>query len=83
MFSQTVMVTWPRWPPCRYMVKTLKIVFSRTEQPMILKIGMQHRVLEYYQIPSNDESRLTVDVNFVSLCICMEKCINGGLLRNY
>ena len=23
-FVQTVQVTWPRWPPCPYMVKTLK-----------------------------------------------------------
>ena len=23
-FVQTVLVTWPRWPPCPYMVKTLK-----------------------------------------------------------
>ena len=29
-----------------------KIFFSRTEQPMILKLGMQHQLLEHYQIPS-------------------------------
>ena len=29
------------------------------EQPMILKLSMQHRELEYYQIPSNDDPRLT------------------------
>ena len=27
---------------------------------MTLKLGMQHRVLEYYQICSNDDSRLTL-----------------------
>ena len=42
------------------MVKTFKIFFSRTEQPVILKLGMQHRVLEYYQIPSNDDPGLTL-----------------------
>ena len=26
---------------------------------MILKLGMQHRVLEYYQVCSNDDPRLT------------------------
>ena len=31
-------------------------IFSRTEQPMILK------VLKHYQIPSNDDSRLTFDL---------------------
>ena len=29
--------------------KTLKIFFSETEKSMILKLGMQHWVLEYYQ----------------------------------
>ena len=27
---------------------------------MILKLGMQHRVLEYYQMPSNDDPWLTL-----------------------
>ena len=40
-----VYVTWPRWPPCPYMLKT----FSETEKQMNLKLGMQHRILEYYQ----------------------------------
>ena len=43
-------------------VKTYKIVFSRTEQPMVLKLSMQHLVLKYYQIPSNDGPRLTFDL---------------------
>ena len=33
--------------------KIFKIFFSRTERPMNLKLGMQHRVLEYYQVYSN------------------------------
>ena len=36
------------------MVKTLKIFFSMPKSPMTLKLGMQHRVLEYYQVCSND-----------------------------
>ena len=61
-----------------YMVKTLNIVFSGTKRPMTLKLGMQHRVLEYYQICSNDDPGLTLDlfygkVKFGSLCFCMEK----------
>ena len=58
-FVQTVLVTWPRWPPCPYAIKTLKI-FSGTEKPMTLKLGMQHRVLEYYQVCSNDDPGLTM-----------------------
>ena len=33
-----------------YAKKTFKILCSGTERPMNLKLGMQHRVLEYYQI---------------------------------
>ena len=40
--------------------KILKSFLSGTEQPMILKVGMQHRVLKYYQIPSNDDPGLTL-----------------------
>ena len=32
---------------CPYMVKTFKIFFSGTERPMTLKLGMQHRILDY------------------------------------
>ena len=56
---QTVLVTWPRWPPCPYMEKTLKIFFG-TKRPMTLKLGMRHRVLEYYQVCSNDDPGLTL-----------------------
>ena len=49
------MVTWSIWPPCPNMVKTHKIFFSGTKRPMTLKVGMQHRVLEYYQVCSSDD----------------------------
>ena len=42
------------------MVKTLKIFFSETKQPMTLKVGMQHRVLEYYQVYSNNDPGFTL-----------------------
>ena len=42
------------------MVKTLKIFFSGTKRPMTLKLGMQHWVLEYYQVCSNDDPGLTL-----------------------
>ena len=67
-FVQVVQVTWPRrppcpwprWPPCPYMVKgrKKKILFSRTKKPMTLKLGMQHWVLEFYPICSNDDHDL-------------------------
>ena len=42
------------------MIKTLKKFFSGTERPMILNVGIQHRVLEYYQVCSNDDPGLTL-----------------------
>ena len=67
-FVQMIEVTWPRWPPCPYMVKTLKNLFLRNQRAVFfsgtkgwvtLKLGMQHRVLEYYQVCSNDDPGLT------------------------
>ena len=42
------------------MVKTFKIGFSGIKQPMTLKVGMQIRVLEYYQVCSSDDPGLTL-----------------------
>ena len=49
-FAQMVLVTWPRWPPCPYMVKTIKIFFAGTKKLMTLTLGMH----EYYQVCSNN-----------------------------
>ena len=41
--------------------KNLKtIFFSGTKRPMTLKIGMRHRVFEFYQVCSNDDPGLTL-----------------------
>ena len=37
-----------------------KIFFSGTKRPMTLKLGMQHWVLKYYQVYSNDDPGLTL-----------------------
>ena len=34
-------------------------IFSKTKRSMTLKLGMQRRVLQYYQICSNDDPWLT------------------------
>ena len=39
---------------------TLKTFFTGTKRPMTLKLGMQHRVLAYYQVGSNDDRGLTL-----------------------
>ena len=41
--------------------KNLKKIFSSgTKRSMTLKLGMQHRVLDYYQVCSNDDPELTL-----------------------
>ena len=47
------------------MVKTLKIFFSGTGSPITLNVGMQHRVLKYYQVCSNDVPGLTMTLWFL------------------
>ena len=42
-----------------YGKKTFKI-FSRTKKPMTLKLGMQHWLLEYCQVYSNDDPGFTL-----------------------
>ena len=42
------------------MVKALKIFSSGTKRPKTLKLSMQHRVLKYYQVCSNDDPVLTL-----------------------
>ena len=37
-----------------------KIFFSGTKRPMTFNLGMLHRVLEYYQVYSNDDPGLTL-----------------------
>ena len=60
-FVQTVLVTWPSWPLCPYMVKKpLKIFFAGTKRSMTLKLVMQQQVLKYYQVCSNDDPGLTL-----------------------
>ena len=60
-----------------------KIFFSGTKRPMTLKLGIQHRVLEYYLVCSNDDPGLTLTyfygkVKFGPLCFCMWKRLNNG-----
>ena len=55
-----------------------KIFFSRTKRPMTLNLGMHRRVLEYYQVCSNDDTGLTwayftAKVKFGPSCFCMGK----------
>ena len=51
---------------------------SGTKRPMTFKLGMQHRVLEYYQVCSNDDPELiltyiTAKSNLVPYAFIWEK----------
>ena len=43
------------------MIKTSKIFYFGTKRPMTLKLGIQHRVLEYYHF-LNDDPGLTLPI---------------------
>ena len=61
-WAQMIYVAWPRWLPCPFMVKIFKKVFSGTERPKTLKLGMQHWILKYMyrQFCSNEAPGLTL-----------------------
>ena len=40
--------------------KKIKIFFSGAERPINLKLAMQHQILEYYQVYSNETPVLTL-----------------------
>ena len=42
--------------------KTLEKYFFGTKKPIILKLGIQLRVLKYYQISSNEDTGLTLPI---------------------
>ena len=55
---------------------------------MALKLGMQHRVLEYYQVCSNDDTELTLSyfkarLNSVPYAFVSGERLNNGYFRNF
>ena len=40
--------------------KRLKIFFSRTRRPMILKLGVKHQVMELYKVYINHDHGMTL-----------------------
>ena len=59
-FLSVVWVTRSRWPPCPYMLKTLKFFFSGTNEPMAMGLGMQHWGHGPIVVCSFDDSGLTL-----------------------
>ena len=65
-----------------------KNFFSGTKRPMTLNLSMHHRVLEYYQICSNDDPGLTLTYftarsNLAPYAFVWEKGKKTDSFRNY
>ena len=63
LFVQMVPHLWTRWPPCPYMVKYLKIFFSRTKKALRFNLGRWHWGLNVYQVCSYDDSSMIFDLS--------------------
>ena len=77
-FIQMVQVTWPRWPPCPYMVKTFKNLFFQNQKSCDLETW--HVALGTQALQSLCKWWRWVDlglfygkVKFGPLCFCMGK----------
>ena len=74
-YVQAVLVTWPRWPPCPYMVKTLKNLLLRNQK--VNDLETWYAALAAQVLPSLFKRWPWVDpdgkVKFGSLCFCMGK----------
>ena len=81
-----VQVTWPRWPPCPYMVKTFKNLLLQNQKSYDLEtwhvaLGTQALQSLYKWWPWVDLDLFYGKVKFV--CFCMGKRKNNGFFRNY
>ena len=59
-YIQMFQGTWPRWRLGPYMVKTFRNHILRNQEAD--ELGIQHRVLKYNQICSNDDTGLTMTI---------------------
>ena len=58
--------------------KNFKKIFSGTIRPMTLKLGMQHQVLKYYRVCSNNDPWLTL-----TYYSARSYLVSYGFFRNY
>ena len=75
---QTVLVTWPRWPPCPYMVKTLKKSSSpepkgRWPWNLVCSIGCSSTTKFVQMMSLGWPWPILQQVKFGPLCFCMGK----------
>ena len=55
------------WPPCTYMAKTLKNLLCLNQESFKAESWYTARGLKVYQVDSNDDSRLTIDLSVAIL----------------
>ena len=87
-FVQMVQVTWPRWPPCPYMVKTFKNLLLQNQKSYDLEtwhvaLGTQAVQSLYKWWPWVYLDLFYGKVKFGPLCFCMGKRWNNGFFGNY
>ena len=87
-FVQTVQVTWPRWLPCPYLVKTLKNLLLRNQkaddlEPWYAALGAQVLTNLFKLWIWVDLDLFYGKVKFGPLCFCMGKRENNGYFRSY
>ena len=80
---QMIYVTWPRRPPCPYMVQTLKISLGWWPWNLICSIGYSS-VTKFVQMITLDWPWPILQQGQIwSLLLSMGKCLNCRFLRNY
>ena len=82
-----ILVTWPRWPPCAYMVKTLKNLLLQNQLTVdlwtwyvALSMRVLPRLLKLW--PWVDLDPFYAKVKFGPIGICMGKSENNLFYRN-
>ena len=82
---QTVMVTWPRWPPCPYMVKTLKNLLWNQKAD---DLETWYAALGTQVLPNSFKWWSWVDldlfygkVKFGPICFCMGKKVKQWIFQ--
>ena len=86
-FINIMLVTWPRWPTCPYMVKKLKIFFPGTTRLSLIKLVWSIRDLSplyFVQIMTLGWPwPILWQVIICNLGFYMAKCDNDGFFGNY
>ena len=79
-FLRMVTVTWPRWPPCPYMVKTFKNLLLQNRTTDDLESWYAALGTQVLQIPSNDDLTLTFDL-FMQRSSLVPFALYGKMLK--